>query len=174
MVGFTIGHPNREGLGRSILTGIQGLYDAGFQDHDFLTQLPGNNQRTSESIAELATNNTSNHLIIGWKVNTDSRPYPKRFFSRVLQLVINMYFPMTLAGHGKLCIYNEAGERLASIIGDGIVTLINGVSVPVRSSADAASALKHLTAGDVVEVEPVDLGLYDELAAVAASTRVAA
>jgi hypothetical protein len=48
---------------------------------------------------------------------------------------------------------DEDGDRLASIIGDGIVTLISGV--PVRSSADAASALKHLKSGDVVEVEPV-------------------
>ncbi len=92
ITGFTTGHMHREGLAKSFLTGIQKLSDVGFLDDDFVTQLPGNNQLTAESISKLARSKASNRLVIGWRVNINSRPYPKRVFSRVLQLVINLFF----------------------------------------------------------------------------------
>ena len=92
IIGYSIKHSAREGLSKSMLTGIEKLIEIGFHDNDFITQLPGNNQLTSPSISKLIASSSSNHLTIGWRVNIESRPYPKRVFSRILQLVIHIFF----------------------------------------------------------------------------------
>jgi hypothetical protein len=89
-----IRHDVRLGLAASLHSSVRFLLETNRSRNVWITQIPGNDQLSSKSLARFLEFPMLENLTILWRSNTRSRPALKRFASYVLQGVVRRFlFP---------------------------------------------------------------------------------
>lgn len=90
-------HSHRLGLAASINSAVEFLVKCEVAESIWVTQLPGNDQVSSESLKRFFEHPLENELCVLWRANLNDRPWAKRFASKALQKLVNAFlFPQIM------------------------------------------------------------------------------
>lgn len=94
MISEMLVHEHRLGLSSSLQSTIEYLDEIGLENLVWITQIPGNDQLSEDSLASFLSYPLNQELRILWRDNPRARPILKRTASSVLQLLVRFFlFP---------------------------------------------------------------------------------
>ncbi len=90
-------HSHRLGLAASLKSAVDFLVKCEVPESIWVTQLPGNDQVSSESLKQFLEHPMENELRVLWRANLEDRPWAKRLASKALQKLVNFFlFPQIM------------------------------------------------------------------------------